>query len=95
MSLLGSGVYGVSDDVDEVRQQAVRLTAAMPTLVAIINAIHQGKPLIAPDPSLDHSADFLRMLTGEEASAKAVRCFDILLILHAEHELNARPLPAE
>ena len=89
VSLLGNGVYGVSDDAQEVRQQAVRLTAAMPTLVAIINAIRQGKPAIAPDPSLDHSADFLRMLTGKEASDRAVRCFDILLILHAEHELNA------
>ncbi len=89
VSLLGSGVYGVSDDAHEVRQEAVRLTAAMPTLVAIINATRQGKPVIAPDPSLDHSADFLRMLTGKVASAREIRCFDILLILHAEHELNA------
>ncbi len=89
VSLLGSGVYGVSDDMNEVRRQAVRLAAAVPTLVAIINAIRQGKPIICPDQSLGHSANFLRMLTGAASSPKAVKCFDILLILHAEHELNA------
>lgn len=89
VSLLGSGVYGVSDDAEEMKQQAVRLTAALPTLVAIVNAVRQGKPVVSPDPGLGHSADFLRMLTGNEASAKAVECFDTVLILHAEHELNA------
>src|SRR5687767_15477291 len=44
---------------------------------------------IQPDPALGHAANFLYMLTGNRPSALAIRAFDIALVLHADHELNA------
>ena len=43
---------------------------------------------------LSHAANFLYMLTGERPSALATRAFDVALILHADHELNASTFAA-
>jgi citrate synthase len=43
---------------------------------------------------LGHAANFLYMLTGDRPSALAARAFDIALILHADHELNASTFAA-
>ena len=47
-----------------------------------------------PDPVLGHAANFLYLLTGERPSALASRAFDVALILHADHELNASTFAA-
>ena len=47
-----------------------------------------------PDPVLGHAANFLYMLTGERPSGLATRAFDVALILHADHELNASTFAA-
>src|SRR5436190_630081 len=47
-----------------------------------------------PDPVLRHAANFLYMLTGERPSGLATRAFDVALILHADHELNASTFAA-
>src|SRR5258705_1907565 len=52
-----------------------------------------GGPL-EPDPVLGHAANFLYMLTGERRSGLATRAFDVALILHADHELNASTFAA-
>jgi citrate synthase len=44
---------------------------------------------VTPDPSLSIAENFLHMLRGEKADADEARIFDIALILHADHELNA------
>jgi citrate synthase len=38
---------------------------------------------------MGHAANFLYMLTGERPNSTAVHAFDVALILHADHELNA------
>jgi citrate synthase len=43
---------------------------------------------------MGHAANFLYMLTGERPSAAAIRAFDVALILHADHELNASTFAA-
>jgi citrate synthase len=43
---------------------------------------------------LGYAANFLYMLTGERPSALATRAFDVALILHADHELNASTFAA-
>jgi citrate synthase len=50
--------------------------------------------MVDPDPALGHAANFLLMLKGDRASAVEVRAFDIALILHADHELNASTFAA-
>jgi citrate synthase len=53
-----------------------------------------GGGLIQPDPVLGHAANFLYMLTGERPSGLATRAFDVALVLHADHELNASTFAA-
>jgi citrate synthase len=70
-------------------RKAVRLTAQTGTLVATWGRLAAAGGLIAPDPVLGHAANFLYMLTGQRPNATAIRAFDVALILHADHELNA------
>src|SRR6187200_1104696 len=75
-------------------RKAVRLTAQMGTLVASYGRMLQGGGLIAPDPALSQAANFLYMLQGNRPDQTSVRAFDIGLILHADHELNASTFAA-
>src|ERR687891_1625696 len=43
---------------------------------------------------MGQAANFLYMLTGERPNATAIRAFDVALILHADHELNASTFAA-
>src|SRR5204862_4650711 len=53
-----------------------------------------GEGPIQADPVLGHAANFLYMLTGERPSGLATRAFDVALVLHADHELNASTFAA-
>jgi len=70
-------------------RKAVRLTAQVGSVVATWGRFQAGGGLIAPDPAMGHAANFLYMLTGERPNSTAIRAFDVALILHADHELNA------
>ena len=56
--------------------------------------VNAGGSPIQPDPVLGHAANFLYMLTGERPSGLATRAFDVALVLHADHELNASTFAA-
>jgi citrate synthase len=75
-------------------RKAVRLTAQLGSLVATYGRMKAGGGPIQPDPALGHAANFLYMLTGTRPSALATRAFDVALILHADHELNASTFAA-
>jgi citrate synthase len=75
-------------------RKAVRITAQISSLVAAIGRMNKGLGPIAPDPVLSHAANFLYMLTGDRPSGLATRAFDVALILHADHELNASTFAA-
>ena len=75
-------------------RKAVRLTAQMASIVATYGRMQAGGGHIQPDPALGHAANFLYMLTGNRPSALAIRAFDIALVLHADHELNASTFAA-
>jgi citrate synthase len=74
--------------------KAIRLTAQIAMIVAAYDRIRKGKPVVDPDRSLSHAANFLLMLNGEIPSNTAERALDIALILHADHELNASTFAA-
>jgi citrate synthase len=76
------------------RRKAVRLTAQIGTLVATLGRLAVGGAPMAPDPVLGHAANFLYVLTGDRPDALATRAFDVALILHADHELNASTFAA-
>jgi len=73
---------------------AIRLTAQFPTIVAASDRIRRGLEAINPDPGLNISGNFLYMLRGEKPSEREARIFDVCLILHADHELNASTFTA-
>jgi citrate synthase len=75
-------------------RKAVRLTAQLGSLVATLGRVNAGGSAMSPDPVLGHAANFLYMLTGERPSGLATRAFDVALILHADHELNASTFAA-
>jgi citrate synthase len=74
--------------------KAIRLTAQIAMIVANYDRIRKGKPVVEPDRSLFHAANFLLMLNGAAPSETAERALDIALILHADHELNASTFAA-
>ncbi len=73
---------------------AIRLTAQFPNLVAAAERIRKGLKPIDPDPRLNIAANFLYMLKGEKPSEDDAHLFDVSLILHADHELNASTFTA-
>jgi len=75
-------------------RKAVRLTGQISALVATWGRMAQGGGHIDPDPAIGHAANFLYMLTGQRPSALAARAFDVSLVLHADHELNASTFAA-
>ena len=75
-------------------RKAVRLTAQISSLVAMMGRLAKGEGPIDPDPVLGHAANFLYMLTGERPSGLATHAFDVALTLHADHELNASTFAA-
>jgi citrate synthase len=75
-------------------RKAVRLTGQLASLVATYGRLQAGGGPIQPDPALGQAANFLYMLTGNRPSALATRAFDIALVLHADHELNASTFAA-
>ena len=75
-------------------RKAVRLTSQIGSLVATIGRAAAGGSPIDPDPVLGHAANFLYMLTGRRPGGLETRAFDVALILHADHELNASTFAA-
>jgi citrate synthase len=73
---------------------ATRLIAQLPTAIARHHRLRQGLEPVEPDGSLTYSENFLAMLSGERPSERAARIFDIAMILHAEHEMNASTFTA-
>jgi citrate synthase len=86
------------DAVDQSPQasyrKAVRLTGQLGSVVATWGRMAAGGGPIDPDPALGHAANFLYMLTGRRPSPLETRAFDVSLILHADHELNASTFAA-
>ncbi|HEX8816805.1 MAG TPA: citrate synthase [Terriglobales bacterium] len=82
------------NDHDANVRKAIRLTSQIAMIVAAYDRVRKGKPVVDPDKSLSHAANFLWMLNGAVPSKTAERAFDIALILHADHELNASTFAA-
>jgi citrate synthase len=83
-----------SNDHEANIRKSIRLTSQIAMIVAAYDRIRKGKPIVEPDRSLSHAANFLLMLNGTRPSPTAERALDIALILHADHELNASTFAA-
>ncbi|MFC4769040.1 citrate/2-methylcitrate synthase [Effusibacillus consociatus] len=70
-------------------KQAAKLISLSASITAADGRFKKGEQYVAPRNDLGHAANFLYMLTGQEPDPLAVEAFDVALILHADHELNA------
>jgi citrate synthase len=80
---------GHATDRERATDAAIKLTAQMGTLAAAWDRIRNDKDVVAPDPQLSIAENFLYMLRGTRPDTDEARMFDVCLILHADHELNA------
>jgi 2-methylcitrate synthase len=76
-------------DAQNERRKAVQLVAQLPTIVARHLRLRSGEDPVPPDPSLGYAESLLTMLRGEAPTEQEARAFEVAMILHAEHELNA------
>jgi citrate synthase len=79
---------------DANRRKALSMMAKLPTVLAREIRRRRGLDRVAPCPELGFAANFLRMSFGEVPEDEIVRCFEISLILYAEHSFNASTFTA-
>jgi len=71
-----------------------RLTAKLPTALAAFARARNGEEPVAPRQDLSHAGNFLYMLNDEEPDDVLAETFDMALVLHADHGLNASTFSA-
>src|SRR5260363_319550 len=75
---------------DECRQAALGLVAQFPLILGAFEAHRKSQPAPLPCRDTPHAHRVLSQLTGNpEPEAQDVVIMDKLLVIHAEHELNA------
>ncbi|MCL4290066.1 MAG: citrate synthase [Thermoleophilia bacterium] len=102
MEMLRTAVSATSfDDPDKDsnseeanQRKAIRLLAKIPTLVCRYHRRRAGLEPVDPDPELSYAESFLTMLSGRPPDEDAARTFDVAMILHADHEMNASTFTA-
>ncbi len=73
---------------------ALRLLAAPAVFTAAVVRGQAGEAPVAPDPSLPHAADILRMLRGKSATKAQIDALDTYLVTVSDHGLNASTFAA-
>ncbi|HKL30334.1 MAG TPA: citrate synthase [Natrialbaceae archaeon] len=77
------------EDLGAAMRKGRRITAKIPTILAAYDRLRNGQEPIEPREDLSHAGNFLYMLNGEEPDPVATETFDMALVLHADHGLNA------
>ena len=75
-------------------EQAISLTAKIPTILAAFQHHRLDEPLIASRDDLGHTANYLYLLSGTEPAPSQVRALDAYLLLTADHGMNASTFTA-
>jgi citrate synthase len=70
-------------------RKAYRLMAKTPQIVATYQRLRTGADAIEPRDDLGVAANFLYALTGKQPDPQVARDFDVVLVLYADHTLNA------
>jgi citrate synthase len=81
-------------DPEATLRKACRIMNLVPAAVAAWQRIRTGREPVLPRQNGSHAAHFLYLLEGKEPSAELARVMDVILTLHAEHELNASTFAA-
>jgi citrate synthase len=75
-------------------RKAYRLMAKTPQIIATYQRLRTGADAIEPRDDLGVAANFLYALTGKQPDPQTARDFDVVLVLYADHTLNASTFAA-
>jgi citrate synthase len=92
LSLSDPSAKDMSPEANQLK--ATRLMAQTSTIVSSFGRLRTGQPVVAPEASLSFAGNFLYCLTGKKPDKVMEHTFDVALILHADHELNASTFAA-
>ncbi|MBS4174589.1 citrate synthase/methylcitrate synthase [Bacillus sp. FJAT-49736] len=90
VSAMGDESYGWKPTID----QAIKLTAIMPTVISYWNRKKNGLEPIKPNMAYGHVENYLYMLTGEKPSTVHVKALETYMVLTLEHGMNASTFSA-
>lgn len=90
VSAVGNESYGWPPTVE----QAMELTAKVPTIITYRHSRLNGRQPVEPREDLSHTANYLYMLFGKEPHPAHVAALDAYLVLTAEHGMNASTFSA-
>jgi len=91
------GMYYPARNVlsEDVRYwSVVRLIAKLPTIVASCHRLRHGDAPIQPNNDLSFAANFYYMLFEKIPDSLTEKILDVMLILHADHTMNASTFSA-
>jgi citrate synthase len=86
------GMFDPEADIsspEHAERKAIHLLARAPAIVAGFDRHRKGRPFLRPDPRMSIAQSVLYMLRGEKPTPRVAHAMDVMLILHADHGLNA------
>ena len=83
-----------SIEIPAYRAKALSILAKTGAIIANFDRRRRGLQPIKPDASLSFAANFLYLLNGAKPTPTMERAFDVCMILHADHGLNASTFTA-
>jgi citrate synthase len=92
LALYDPQAQDMSPEANEAK--ALKLMAQTATIVTSMHRLRSGNAVIAGDPKMGFAENFLYTLSGKKPDDVMQRAFDVALVLHAEHELNASTFAA-
>jgi citrate synthase len=97
VSLMGAALgFQPSLDVSatELRAQAMRVCAVVPTLLTALYRLQHGLTVVDPDPALPYASNYLAMMLGEVPDPVYARAVEQYLITTVDHGFNASTFTA-
>ena len=91
---MGAAAANLGTDDGDPEEDARRVVAVFPTVVATYWRYRRGEDPVAPREELPHAANYLYMLTGAEPTDEAVRGLETYLNTVVDHGLNASTFAA-
>ncbi len=86
---------GVSDyQWKPTSEQAIRLTAIVPVIIACRKRMIENKEPILPEQSFNHVENYLYMLSGASPTKAQVNALESYMVLTMEHGMNASAFAA-
>jgi citrate synthase len=92
MAVASLGIYD-DPDLTEI-ERAVSISSKMGTIVPYIHRHKYRLSKLEPRKDLSYASDLLYLLTGDVPDEPSEKLMNVLLVLHADHELNASTFTA-